>query len=117
MEILTSIRTNCHYLLDKPRVYADLNAGWKVGDQYIVPLNSLATQEDMRQLGQSPIPGLTVDFWTDDGDDEGHPDPLLFQGMIQFDEGTQNWVAVTAWNDFRHASEMNALRAPEKLLV
>lgn len=71
-------------------MYADLNAGWKKGNEYIVPLNSRTTESDLRQLGYSPlIPGLAVDFWTDDGDDEGRPDPLLFQGVTRFDEDTQ----------------------------
>lgn len=107
METLTSVRLNYQQLLDKPRVYADLNAGWKTGDNYFVPLNSRATQEDLRQLGLSLTPGLAVDFWTDDGDDAGNPDPLLFQGVIQFDEDTQSLVAVTAWSDFRNASELD----------
>lgn len=107
METLTSVRLNYQHLLDKPRVYADLNAGWKTGGSYFVPLNSRATQDDLRQLGRSLTPGVAVDFWTDDGDDAGNPDPLLFQGVIHFDENTQSLVAVTAWSDFRNASELD----------
>ncbi|MDQ2798731.1 MAG: hypothetical protein M3Y13_03700, partial [Armatimonadota bacterium] len=75
MEVLTSVRLNCQHLLDKPRVYADLNGGGKIGDNYIVPLNSRATEADLRLLGHALSPGQMVNFWTDDGDDEGNPDP------------------------------------------
>ena len=105
METLTSVRMNCHALLDKPRIYADLNGGWRVDDKYIVPLNSSATTGDLRSLGYTLTPGLTADFWTDDGDYEGNPYPLLFQGVVQFYEETQLWVAVADWNRFHHASE------------
>ena len=111
MESLTSSQLSCQDLVDKPRVYADLNAGWKAGDNYIVPLNSHATQSDLRQLGYSLTPGLAIDFWTDDGDDAGNLDPLLFQCIIQFDEDSQHWIAVAVWNDFSHASELDPSEA------
>ena len=107
METLTSVQLNCHRFLDKPRVYADLNGGWRKEDKYIVPLNSRATDTDIHLLGYTLTPGLKVDFWTDDGDDEGNLDPLLFEGVVQFDEHEQKWVAVADWNGFRNASELN----------
>ena len=88
---MLSVQTNCHALLDKPRIYADLNGGGRIGDKHIIPLNSSAT----------------MDFWTDDGDDDGNLDPLLFQGVIQFEEDTQRWVAVAQWNEFHHAFEID----------
>ena len=117
METLTSVRMNCHTLLDKPRIYADLNGGWRVGDEYIVPLNSSATTGDLRLLDYTLSPGLTVDFWTDDGDDEGNLDPLLFQGVIQFDDDAQHWVAVADWNEFHHASETNKPDVQEVITI
>ena len=107
METLTSVQMNCHTLLDKPRIYADLNGGGRIGDKYIVPLNSSATMEDLHLLGYTLSPGLTMDFWTDDGDDDGNLDPLLFQGVIYFDNDTQHWVAVAQWDEFHHASEID----------
>ena len=107
--------------LDKPRVYADLNGGWKKEDKFIVPLNSRATDTDLHLLGHTLTPGLEVDFWTDDADDEDNLDPLLFEGVIQFDEDTQKWVAVADWNGFRNASEVNkrsaSFAAPEPALA
>ena len=91
--------------LDKPRVYADLNGGWRQGDHYTLTLDSSATERDLQRLGLTLVSGLTVDFWSDDGDDEGNPDPLLFQGVVEFDQARQKWVAVTRWHDFKHASD------------
>ncbi len=107
MEVLTSIQMDCQQLLDKPRIYADLNGGWRKENNYVVPLNSSATENDLHLLGYTLSPGLTIDFWTDDGDDDGNLDPLLFQGVIRFEEDTQRWVAVAQWNEFHHASEID----------
>ncbi|MGI4790368.1 MAG: hypothetical protein ACRYFS_16135 [Janthinobacterium lividum] len=107
METLTADQSNWRQLLDKPRVYADLNGGGRIGDKYIVPLNSRATEGDLRLLGHVLMPGLVLNFWTDDGDDECNPDPLLFQATVQFDEDTQKWVAIADWNGFYHASKLN----------
>lgn len=115
MEILMSVRMKCQQLLDKPRVYADLNGGWRVEDEYVVPLNSSATENDLHTLGYRLMPGLVVDFWTDDGDDAGDLDPLLFQGVIQFDKETQHWVAVADWNGFQNASELGQTHADGRL--
>lgn len=111
METLTSIRLNCQQLLDKPRIYADLNGGWRSGDQYVVLLNSHATESDLRQPGYTLKPGLVLDFWTDDSDEDGNLDPLLFQGEVGFDEETQNWYVATSWGGFTHASELNQPQA------
>jgi hypothetical protein len=100
-------------LLDSPRVYADLNGGWRQGDQYTFSLNSRATEADLQRLGLSPAPGLLVDFWTDDGDEQGNPDPLLFQGVVQFDEDRKQWIAVTRWSDLCPAPERKAAPAKE----
>ncbi len=117
METLTAVQLNCQHLLDKPRVYADLNGGWPQGDAYIFSLNSRATESDMRYLGYSLTPGLVLDFWTDDGDDDGNPDPLLFRAMIQFDEDLQKWIGVADNDSFLHASEVKQVQAQEPALV
>jgi len=106
MDNLTTIN-GVLIILDKPRIYADLNGGWRVGDNYVVPLNSIGTQTDLRVLGHVLTPGLALDFWTDDGDDENALDPLLFEGVVQFDEDEQKWVAIADWNGFRNASEIS----------
>lgn len=110
MESLTSVQLNCQHLMDKPRVYVDLNAGWPSGESYVVPIKSRATEDDLRQLGHSLTSGLVVDFWTDDGDGAGNPDPLLFQGRLEFDEDVQKWVAVADLDGFHHASEQRAVK-------
>ncbi len=111
MEYWTATQTEFYRLLDKPRVYADLNGGWREGGNYILWLNSIATESDLLYLGYSLASGLVVDFWTDDGDDEGNLDPLLFQGKVEYDQEKQKWFAVAPWNDFYHASELNNMDA------
>jgi hypothetical protein len=113
----TAAEWGLEQILDKPRVYTDLNAGWRMDENYVVPLDSPATDRDLKTLGLTFTPGLVVDFWTDDGDDAGNPDPLLFQGVIQFDESLQKWIAVTKWEDFLHASELKNAQVRELALV
>lgn len=96
---------NWKKLLDKPRVYLDLNSGSRVGDSYIALLDSRATSADIRENGLILEEGLAVDFWSDDGDDNGRPNPLIFRGIVHFDESLAQWTAVMDWNSFTHVSE------------
>ena len=93
-------------LLDKPRIYADLNGGYRDGELYIVRLDSHATQSDLQKRGVPVREGAEIEFWTDDGDSDGNPDPLLFTGTLHLDENIRQWVAVTKWAGFRSASEL-----------
>ncbi|MBW3541961.1 MAG: hypothetical protein KY476_16960 [Planctomycetes bacterium] len=43
----------------------------------------------------------------DDGDEEGRPDDLLADGVIEFDEASGCWVAAVDWDTVRHASDDN----------
>ncbi len=99
-------QTDWQRLLDKPRIYADLNGGYREGEFYIVRLNSSATQDDLQKQGVLIREGSEIAFWTDDGDDKGNPDPLLFTGKLHRDEDSHQWVAVTEWAGFRSASEL-----------
>lgn len=117
MQTLTSERLNCQHLLDKPRAYVDLNAGWPTESHYVFPINSRATETDLRALGFSLTPGVVADFWTDDRDGEGNPDPLLFQGVIEFNEDVQKWVGVADLNGFRNASELKNAGVQEPALA
>ena len=100
---------NWEQLLDKPRMYVDLNAGGPDGSTFVVPLDS-------RHLAQSevtPCEGLTVALWTDDGDDQGNPDPMVFEGTLQRDPEERHrvwsgWVAVIPEESICHMSDSKA---------
>ncbi len=105
------------HLLDKPRVYADLNGSHRDADSYVLFLNSVKTEVDFRKFAIQPREGLVVDFWTEDGDDEGRPDPLLFTAMLHHDLKTERWYAVAEWDGFRHASEAPETKVAERAVA
>ena len=113
MGTLTSLVSSpgCEQLLDKPRIYQDLNSGGKVDDSYIVTLNNRDIVTDLKKSGTALREGMILDFWSDDGDENGNPDPLLFQGIVQFDTVVNQWVAIVDWNKFIHASDLKNIYA------
>lgn len=91
------------------RVYADLNKWEEVNGQFWVILTTRGTHQDLQRYGITPEEGLTLDFWMDDEDADGSPDPLYFQGVLHYDEATQHWVAVVVREEIRTASEQSKL--------
>lgn len=107
-----SASVDWEHLLDRPRVYVDLNGGGHVGNTYITSLDSRATTTDLQKHHITLEEGKSLDFWTDDGDDEGNPDPLLFAGSVHWLEDESQWVAHIGGNGFKHASEVNKETRP-----
>ncbi len=92
-------------MLDKPRVYADLNKWEEVNGEFRVILTTMGTHQDLRKYGIAPKEGIALGFWMDDGDDQGRLDPLYFDGILRYDESAQHWVAVVDRSKVRNASE------------
>lgn len=88
------------------RVYADLNKWEEVNGQFQVILTTHGTHQDLQRYGITLEEGLTLDFWMDDGDSSGNPDPLYFQGIVRYDGDAQHWVALVIREKIRNASEM-----------
>jgi len=86
------------------RVYADLNKWEEVNGQFRVILTTWGTHKDLQHYGITPEEGLVLDFWMDDEDADGNPDPLYFQGILHYDEDSQHWVALVIREEIRNAS-------------
>lgn len=84
------------------RVYADFN---NLDGDNRLKLNCAGTARDLERFGVSLREGLVLTFYTDDADDEGHPDNLLVEGVVHRDAGTQAWVARVDWSALRHVSQ------------
>ena len=89
------------------RVYADLNKWEEVNGQFRVILTTLGTYNDLQRFNITLKEGLVLDFWMDDEDADGNPDPLYFQGTAHYDEDAQHWVAAVLRDEVRPASELN----------
>ena len=89
------------------RVYADLNKWEEVDGQFRVILTARGTQEDLKKYNITLEEGLVLDFWMDDEDDGGSPDPLYFHGVVHYAESRQQWVAVVVRKNIRNASALS----------
>ena len=64
------------------------------------------TLQDLEVENIVPVPGMHLDFYAEDGNDEGERDYLLFAGVIgQFPE-TGHWYAVIDGDRFWHESDV-----------
>jgi len=85
-----------------PRIYVDLH---NLDDDNRVRLTCAGTLKDLEQEGIALHEGLPLSFYTDDADDQGHPDPLYVDGVVEFDATARSWVARMDWPRLRHASQ------------
>jgi hypothetical protein len=86
------------------RIYADLS---QKRSGRSVKLTTVGTRRDLTRFGLELSDGLALRMWTDDADDEGQPDPLLFEGTARWDAKEDCWMADVDWEAVRHASGRN----------
>lgn len=86
-----------------PRIYADFQ---KVDAQGRLVLSCIGTVQDLARHGIELKSGLVLTFYSDDADDEGNPDDLIVEGVIEFDGALNQWVARIDWKAIKHASEL-----------
>ncbi len=88
--------------MNGPRVYADFQ---NLDNENRVRLTCQGTREDLARQGIELQEGLVLTLYTDDADDEGRPDELRAEGLVQYAQDEQCWVAAVDWSALRHASE------------
>lgn len=86
----------------RDRVYIDFQ---KLDDWRRPILFTSGTLADLTRLGIELRDGMSLAFYSDDEDDDGHSDPLLVDGTVRYDDQNQRWVAEIDWNEIRHASD------------
>ncbi len=85
-----------------PRVYADFQ---NLDDENRLRLTCAGTRRDLEREGIELQEGLGLTLYSDDANDDGQPDELLAEGVVQFNKVEKCWVAAIDWNAIRHASE------------
>jgi hypothetical protein len=90
------------------RIYADFQ---NLDDQNRIRLNTVGTREDLGRAGLELSEGLRISLYTDDADDDGHPDDLLAEGTVEFNAEEECWVAAVDWKRLAHASEVRPAEA------
>src|SRR2546428_11127581 len=88
-----------------PSIYVDL---LKTDADNAVRLVTLGTKEDLQRFNIELREGLILPLYTDDGDDEGRRDDLVFTGVAHFNAEIGEWVARIDWHVIRHVSDKSA---------
>ncbi len=86
-----------------PLVYADFQ---NLDDENRLRLTCAGTRQDLERQGIELREGLRLTLYTDDANDEGHPDKLLADGVVQYNEAEKCWVATIDWSAIRHESKV-----------
>jgi hypothetical protein len=86
----------------EPRTYAD---PMKTDDSGRLLLATVGTREDLSRYGIELRNGSRLNFWADDEDENGKPDPLVFSGVFRYSEDDANWVAELDGEGFAHLSD------------
>jgi hypothetical protein len=81
------------------------------GRIYFDPLNghfTLGTFKDLEEEKITPVEGMILSFYSDDADESGKEDNLIFEGVIHFDKQSGRWSAVIDDKSYRHESAENS---------
>lgn len=84
-------------------ICADIN---KYDDRRRILLTTVGTLHDLDRFKITLVDGLRLVFYSDDADEYGRPDNLVFEGTVEFDEARNRWVASIDWTNFRHMSDL-----------
>ncbi len=85
-----------------PKIYADL---MRTDDQGRVILDTQGTINDLKKYNLKLSEGLMINFYSDDSDDKGNFDPLIFMGKVEYNSKIGKWTAVIDKDTIKHESE------------
>ena len=88
------------------RIYVDFQ---NLDDENRVRLNTRGTTQDL--AGRRLVVGERIALYSDDADDDGNPDPLIAEGVVEFGEDGSPAARVN-WGDMRHASDESGTTTP-----
>jgi hypothetical protein len=85
-----------------PKVYADFQ---NLDDCNRLKLTCAGTRQDLDRQAIQLREGLVLTVYMDDADDQGRPDELRAEAIVQYNEQEHCWVAAIDWSALRHASD------------
>jgi hypothetical protein len=86
------------------RIYTDL---LKTDDEGHLLLTAQGTVRDLKSQGIELSEGLRLLLYTDDADDQGNRDDLVFAGITMWSDDLAQWVVEINRDNIRHISELN----------
>jgi hypothetical protein len=87
----------------KIRIYIDFQNTDAEG-RYV--LDRYGTTQDLEKFSVVLKPGLRLTFWSDDADEQGRPDPLIAEGIVEFNRKLHQWVARIDKDAIKHESDV-----------
>lgn len=88
--------------MNTPRIYADFQ---DLDAENRPRLTCAGTLRDLERQGIRLRDGLVLTLYTDDADDQGHPNELRADGIVSYNDDERCWVAAIDWDALRHASD------------
>src|SRR5712691_8026363 len=85
-----------------PRVYADFQ---NLDDDNRLRLTCAGTRLDLERQKIELRQGMALTLYADDANDDGQPDELVAEGIVDYNDAEKCWVAAIDWQAIRHASE------------
>lgn len=85
----------------QPRVYIDFHNADPEGR---LRLNCIGTTRDLARQQVYLAEGLALTLYSDDVDDQGQPAELEVEGVVQYSDSEQGWVASIEWTAIRRVS-------------
>ena len=89
--------------MKEPKIYADFHNADSEGR---LRLNCIGTTKDLARERVVLQQGLHLTLYSDDADAKGDSDNLEANGVVEYSEAEQCWVARVDWSAIRHASEL-----------
>lgn len=93
------------------KVYADFH---NADAQGRIRLNCAGTATDLARHNIHLAPGLVLELYSDDADEAGNPKELHANGIVQFSEEEQGWVAAIEWNKVRQVPIKSVAKTTRK---
>jgi hypothetical protein len=94
--------------MNSARVYADFQ---NLDDDHRLRLTCAGTRDDLIRHGIKLSKGMKLSLYSDDADDQGRPDELQVEGVVEYNDDERCWVASIDWDSIRHASEERSVTA------
>jgi hypothetical protein len=76
---------------------------------------TVGTHWDLESEHITPVRGMRLRFYADDGNEKGEPDYLLFDGVADHDPTTGRWYAVIDGDRFWHESDVPPEDRPRRI--
>lgn len=83
-------------------IYADF---MKIDFQGRLRLVCQGTVIDLEKNDIELVPGMHLAFYNNDVDFDGNQDDLIVEGVVDFDQENEEWVATVDWDALRNKSQ------------